>query len=196
MVVLATMFITQITMAKFTFTKLSIPDVVLVEPTLFNDERGFFSEMYNKREFVDVGIDEDFVQDNFSFSGGGVVRGLHFSISPHGTSKLVRCTSGEIFDVAVDIRSDSETFGKWVSAVLSEQNHRMLFVPKGFAHGFCVMGESAGVSYKVTDFYYPESDAGIIFNDPDIAIDWPIKNPILSEKDKKLPFLKDLNYER
>lgn len=179
-------------MSKFTFTKLSIPDVILVEPKLFEDTRGFFVETYNNKEFVEGGIIEDFVQDNYSFSRKGVIRGLHFSRPPHETAKLVRCSHGEILDVAVDIRPNSLTFGKWVSEILSENNHKMFFIPRGFAHGFCVMSDMAGVSYKVNDYYFPESDSGIIFNDPDIDINWPTAEPILSEKDKKLPFLKDL----
>ena len=179
-------------MSKFTFTKLSIPDVVLVEPRVFQDKRGFFVETYSREEFTKMGISEDFVQDNLSFSLKGVIRGLHFSLPPHETAKLVRCASGEILDVAVDIRPRSATFGKWVSAVLSEANHKMLFIPKGFAHGFCVLSDGAHVAYKVTDYYYPENDSGIMFNDPDLTINWPEKNPVLSDKDKNLQHFADL----
>lgn len=179
-------------MKKFVFISQSIPDVILIEPRALEDNRGFFVETYNKNDFTESGITEEFVQDNLSFSWKGVIRGLHFSKSPHETAKLVRCSRGEIFDVAVDIRRDSATFGKWVSAVLSDENRKMLFIPKGFAHGFCALSDIAGVSYKVSDFYFPEFDSGIIFNDPDISINWPIEDPILSDKDKKLPNLKDL----
>lgn len=179
-------------MSKFIFTKLSVPEVILVEPKIFEDHRGFFVETYNEKEFIEGGINERFVQDNLSFSVKGVIRGLHFSLPPHETAKLVRCASGEILDVAVDVRPHSLTFGTWVSAVLSSENRKMLFVPKGFAHGFCVLSDTAHVAYKVTDYYFPESDSGIIFNDPDLAIDWSVKEPILSEKDKILPLLKDV----
>jgi dTDP-4-dehydrorhamnose 3,5-epimerase len=177
-------------MSKFTFTRLSTPEVILVEPKIFEDHRGFFVETYNKKEFIEGGINEDFVQDNLSFSVKGVIRGMHFSLPPHETAKLVRCASGKILDVAVDVRLHSRTFGTWVSAVLSAENHKMLFVPKGFAHGFCVLSDTAHVAYKVTDYYRPENDFGISFKDPDIAIDWPVQNPILSEKDESLPSLK------
>lgn len=179
-------------MKKFIFTPLAISDVILIEPTKFEDNRGFFSETYNKKEFSEAGIDEDFIQDNLSFSHKGVVRGLHFSKSPHEMVKLVRCLEGEILDVAVDVRPDSKTFGKWVSEILSAENRKMLFVPRGFAHGFCALSDRVGVSYKVTDYYFPESESGIIFNDPDLAINWGTEEPILSEKDKKLPYFKDL----
>jgi dTDP-4-dehydrorhamnose 3,5-epimerase len=179
-------------MKKFTFNPLAIPDVIMVETLSFDDNRGSFTEIYNKKEFQEAGMGDNFVQDNLSFSRKGVIRGLHFSKAPHETAKLVRCTEGEIFDVAVDIREESPTFGKWVGEVLSADNHKMLFIPKGFAHGFCALTDTVQVSYKISDYYYPESDLGIIYNDPDIAINWPISDPILSDKDKKLPFLKDL----
>ena len=178
-------------MSKFNFTPTAIPEVILIEPKRFEDNRGFFIEMYNKREFAEVGINEDFVQDNFSFSHKGVIRGLHFSTKPHETVKLVRCSKGEIMDVAVDVRPNSQTFGKWVSEILSNENNKMFIIPRGFATGFCVLSESAEVSYKVTDYYFPESEVGIIYNDPDLAIEWGVENPVLSEKDKKLPSLKD-----
>lgn len=179
-------------MKKFIFTQLAIPDVILVEPKKFEDPRGFFSETYNKKDFSKAGINVDFVQDAYSFSQQNVIRGLHFSKSPHETAKLVRCVQGEILDIAVDIRPSSKTFGQWVAEKLSESNGKMLFIPQGFAHGFCILSEFAGVAYKVSDFYYPESDSGIIWNDPDLAIDWGIQKPILSDKDKQLPTLKDL----
>lgn len=177
---------------KFNFTPLSIPDVIMIEPQLFEDGRGYFIETYNKQDFEEAGINEDFVQDNFSFSKNKVIRGLHFSKAPHELVKLVRCVNGEIMDVAVDVRPNSPTFGKWVSERLSSDNHKMLFMPEGFAHGFCVLSDVAEVVYKVNDYYFPESEQGIIYNDKDLAIDWPISNPILSDKDKILPSLKDL----
>ena len=179
-------------MAKFTFTPLSIPDVILVEPKLFEDSRGYFVETYNQKDFEEAGIKENFVQDNFSFSKKGVIRGLHFSKSPHETVKLVRCISGEILDVAVDVRPNSPTFGKWVSEILSSDNRKMLFIPKGFAHGFCALSDTVEIVYKVNDYYFPESEQGIIYNDRDLAINWPISDPIMSDKDKILPSFKDL----
>ena len=179
-------------MEKFNFTSLAIPGVMIVEPRIFLDNRGGFAETYNKKEFERAGIKEDFVQDNFSFSKKGVIRGLHFSKSPHETVKLVRCISGEIMDVAVDVRPDSPTFGKWVSETLSGDNQKMLFIPKGFAHGFCALTDTVQVAYKVNDYYFPESEQGIIYNDKDLAINWPETNPIMSDKDKILPSLKDL----
>lgn len=179
-------------MSKFVFKPSNIPEVIVIEPQAFEDSRGVFIETYNRKEFVEAGINDFFVQDNYSFSFKGVIRGLHFTQSPHETTKLIRCISGEIMDVAVDVRRDSKTFGQWVSEIISEDNHKMLLIPKGFAHGFCVLSDKARISYKVTDYYHPESDLGIIFNDPDLSIPWPLLNNVLSEKDKKLPFLKDL----
>ncbi len=179
-------------MNKFTFTPLEIPEVILVETKKFNDERGFFSETYNKKEFTEAGITEDFIQDNYSFSKKGVIRGLHISKAPKDTAKLVRCIEGEIMDVVVDVRPDSKTYGKYVSQVLSKENHKALFVPKGFAHGFSVRSDEATIVYKVTDYYYPEYDKGVNWADPEIGIDWGISEPVLSEKDQKLPLLKDL----
>ncbi|CUU08655.1 dTDP-4-dehydrorhamnose 3,5-epimerase [Candidatus Thermokryptus mobilis] len=182
----------------FKFTRVSqIPELVVIEPIVFEDKRGFFMETYSYREFERFGITEKFVQDNHSKSIKGVLRGLHFQVEPFAQSKLVRCIKGEIFDVAVDIRPGSKTFKKWFGVILSEENKRILYIPKGFAHGFVVLSEIAEVEYKVDNFYSPEHDRGIIWNDPDIGIEWPIDNPILSEKDAKLPtlkeFLKDLS---
>lgn len=179
-------------MQKFIFTPTTISEVVVIVPRIFEDNRGFFTEVYNKKEFLEFGINENFVQDNFSFSKKDVIRGLHFSKTPGETAKLVRCLKGKIFDVAVDIRPDSKTFGKWVGETLSAENRKMFFVPRGFAHGFCSMTPEVEVSYKVTDYYSPENDLGIIYNDPDFGIKWPIENPILSEKDKNLPTYKSL----
>ncbi len=179
-------------MKKFTFTELALPEIIKIEYMHFEDDRGFFSEVYNKKEFAERGILDNFVQDNISFSKKNVIRGIHFSKAPHEMSKLVRCVSGEIWDVAVDVRLGSPTFGKYVAETLSGDNNKILYIPKGFAHGFCVLSGEATVAYKQSDYYYPEIDAGVIYNDPDIAINWPVKEPIMSEKDKKLPNLKDL----
>ena len=176
----------------FQFSRLAIPDVVLIEPTVFPDERGFFIESYKYSEFAAFGIKEHFVQDNHSRSVKGVLRGLHYQRQPKAQGKLVRVVVGEIFDVGVDIRKGSPTYGKWVGEVLSAENKRMLYIPPGFAHGFCVLSEVAEVLYKTTTEYSPEHDAGIIWNDPEIGIEWPIEHPILSEKDAGLPFLKEL----
>lgn len=175
-------------------TKLTLEEVLLIEPKIFGDSRGFFLELYNQKEFVEKGIEPQFVQDNFSRSTKGVLRGLHYQASPMAQGKLVQCIRGEIFDVAVDIRKNSPNFGKWVSAILSEENHYQLYIPKGFAHGFCVLSEQADVLYKATNFYAPHLDRGIIWNDPRIAISWPITDvtdAIVSKKDQMLPLLED-----
>lgn len=182
--------------SKFTCTETHFEKVFVIAPTIFGDQRGFFMETYNKKEFYELGIDIDFVQDNHSRSKKGTLRGLHFQ-KKHAQSKLVRVTSGAVFDVVVDIRPDSSTFGQWFGCILSEDNRKLLFVPEGFAHGFLVLTERADFLYKCNDFYHPEYEAGIIWNDEDIAIGWPLKEygidePILSEKDKKLPKLKEL----
>ncbi len=174
-------------MAKFTFKKLKIPDLVLIEPTVFADQRGFFMETYNRREFENFGINTEFVQDNHSRSIKGVLRGLHYQLKEKAQAKLVRVIKGEIYDVAVDIRRGSPYYGKWVGVILSESNKRMLFIPEGFAHGFCVLSREAEVLYKTSEFYSPAHERGIIWNDPDLRIEWPIKNPLLSEKDKRWP---------
>ena len=175
----------------FSFKLLQIPEVILIEVKSFQDERGLFLENFKESEFKNNGIDSNFVQDNFSHSVKGVLRGLHFQNNPKAQAKLVSALRGEIFDVAVDIRKNSPTFGKWVSEILSEKNHRLLYVPEGFAHGFCVLSEEADVLYKVNNEYSPENEKGIIWNDPDINIKWPIDKPILIEKDLQLSLLKD-----
>ena len=175
----------------FNFKKLQIPEVILVEPKVFEDERGFFMETYKMPDFIASGIKGSFVQDNHSRSTKGVLRGLHYQTPPFAQGKLVRVVRGEIFDVAVDIRKGSPTYGKWVGALLSEENKNMLYIPEGFAHGFCVLSEIAEVIYKSTNVYSPQFEAGIIYNDEDLHIKWPIKGPILSEKDKKWPTLKE-----
>ncbi|GFN23658.1 dTDP-4-dehydrorhamnose 3,5-epimerase [Thermanaeromonas sp. C210] len=175
----------------FRFTRLEIPEVVLIEPVVFPDERGFFLEAYKYSEFAAFGITERFLQDNHSRSRKGVLRGLHYQNPPKAQGKLIRVVVGEIFDVAVDIRKGSPTYGRWVGVRLSSENKRMLYIPPGFAHGFCVLSEAAEVLYKTTEEYAPECEAGIIWNDPDIRISWPVENPVLSPKDARWPPLKD-----
>ena len=170
--------------------KTFIEDLLIIEPQLFKDERGFFYESYNKNN---LDIDIDFVQDNESKSYKGVIRGLHFQAPPFEQSKLVRCVSGNILDVAVDLRKNSKTYGEFFSVELSSENNKQLFVPKGFAHGFQVLSETAIVNYKVDNFYNPKSDSGIIRNDKDLLIDWNLDlKPILSVKDLKLISFKEL----
>lgn len=168
----------------FEFERLQIPDVILVKPKVFGDNRGFFMETYKKSEFIKNGITDEFVQDNHSKSGAKVLRGLHYQESPYGQAKLVRCPRGRIYDVAVDIRPNSKTFGKYVKVELSEENKFMLYIPDGFAHGFVVLSDGAELLYKTSGEYVPQADRGIIWNDNDINIDWNIDfEPILSEKD-------------
>ncbi|EIN8655915.1 dTDP-4-dehydrorhamnose 3,5-epimerase [Citrobacter freundii] len=171
--------------------KTEIPEVLIFEPKVFGDERGFFMESFNQKIFEEaVGRKIEFVQDNHSKSAKGVLRGLHYQIPPFAQGKLVRCVLGEVFDVAVDIRRDSDTFGKWVGINLSAENKRQLWIPEGFAHGFLVLSQEAEFLYKATNYYSPGSDSGLAWNDPDIKIDWPLINkPILSDKDSKQPFL-------
>jgi dTDP-4-dehydrorhamnose 3,5-epimerase len=176
----------------FKFERLSILDVIVITPTVFRDERGFFMEAYKKSEFAAAGIPERFVQDNQSKSGHAVLRGLHYQKIPKAQGKLMQVTQGEIFDVAVDIRKGSPTYGKWVGVKLSSNSAQMLYVPVGFAHGFCVLSETAEVTYKVTDEYSPEHEAGIVWDDPDIAIAWPVEHPSLSRRDAAYPRLKGL----
>lgn len=175
-----------------TFTKLAIDGLVVIEPKVFGDSRGFFMESYNKKLFQENGIDIDFVQDNHSRSAKDVLRGLHFQLPPFAQDKLVRVIKGEVLDVAVDIRKDSPTYGKWESVKLSEENKKMFLVPQGFAHGFLVLSESADFEYKVSNYYSPEHDRGLRWNDADINVEWGISNPQLSEKDANQPFFKDL----
>ncbi|ONN27377.1 dTDP-4-dehydrorhamnose 3,5-epimerase [Thermosipho affectus] len=183
-------------MSKFKKVSTPIEGLYIIEPTVFGDNRGFFMESWNKKEFSEIGLDIDFVQDNHSRSKKDVLRGLHFQVKyPQG--KLVRVVRGIVFDVAVDLRKNSPTFGKWYGVILSEENKKMFYIPEGFAHGFLVLSDEADFLYKTTEYYYPEYDAGVIWNDPDINIKWPfeeygIKEPILSEKDKKLPQLKEI----
>lgn len=173
-------------------TRLDIPDVILIEPKAFGDERGFFFESFNQQQFDEaVGHHVEFVQDNHSRSTKGVLRGLHYQMPPFAQGKLVRVVSGEVFDVAVDIRESSSTFGQWVGAYLSEENKNQLWVPEGFAHGFIVLSESADFIYKTTNYYSPESERSIIWSDKDISIGWPYKeNKKVSEKDGNSPTFK------
>ena len=170
---------------SFTFKPMEIPEVIIIEPSVHTDDRGFFAETYKKTEFIKNGISHEFVQGNHSYSEKGVIRGLHFQTWPHAQGKLVSVLSGKILDVAVDLRPDSKTFGKWVSAELSEKNHRMLWIPAGFAHGFLAI-ETSHVIYKVTSEYDQKTEGGITWNDRDIGIEWPESSPRLSERDLKL----------
>jgi len=170
----------------------AIPGVVVVTPRIFRDERGFFTESYSKRTFEAAGLVYDLIQDNHSLSvDPGVVRGLHYQMNPKAQTKIVRVTRGAIFDVAIDIRQGSPTFGQWVSEILTAENGRQLIVPKGFAHGFCTLVPNTEVMYKVDEFYSPEHDRGIRWNDPDLNISWPYDNLILSDKDRNAPTLKE-----
>jgi dTDP-4-dehydrorhamnose 3,5-epimerase len=174
------------------FIKTEIPGLVILEPRVFADDRGYFMESYQKKKFKDHGIDIDFTQDNISFSVKGTLRGLHYQLPPHCQTKLVRVTQGAVFDVAVDIRRGSPTFGRWFGVELSESNKRALYIPDGFAHGFCVLSETAQFTYKCSNYYAPQLDRGIIWNDPIIAIQWPLAQPpIVSAKDQKLPLLSE-----
>lgn len=181
-------------MAKIKVTPCGIEGLYVIEPKVFGDERGYFVETYNKQEFSEFGLDMEFVQDNQSMSGKGVLRGLHFQKRfPQG--KLVRVLSGEVFDVAVDIRKGSETYGKWFGVVLSDENKKQFYVSEGFAHGYLVLSETAVFAYKCTEFYHPEDEGGIRWDDPDIGIEWPLEEGVqvmLSEKDKLHGGMKDL----
>jgi dTDP-4-dehydrorhamnose 3,5-epimerase len=175
---------------KVSETKLA--DVFIIEPKVHGDHRGFFVESYNSATFKKFGIDFPFVQDNHSLSvETGVIRGLHYQLNPKAQTKLVRVISGAIYDVVVDIRKSSPTFGQWIGVILSAANKRQLLVPRGFAHGFCTIVPNTEVVYKVDEYYSPECDRGILWNDPAIGIEWPTSNPILSDKDQKHPLLND-----
>lgn len=173
-------------MGKFTFVETGLPGVLVIEPTVFGDARGYFMETFQKEEFAAAGITDEFVQDNQSKSSRGVLRGLHFQ-KEHTQGKLVRVTKGEVFDVAVDCRPSSATFGKWVGVTLSEENKKQFYVPKGFAHGFLVLSDEAEFCYKCTDYYDPTAEGGIPYNDPTVNVEWPDCGCeyLLSEKDKK-----------
>ena len=182
-------------MGNFKFNKTSIEGVYIIESKVFGDSRGYFMETYNKEAFEESGLTMNFVQDNESRSTKGVLRGLHFQ-TKHSQGKLVRVTQGEVFDVAVDLRKGSKTFGKWEGVVLTSENKKQFYIPEGFAHGFLVLSDTATFNYKCTDFYAPQYDSGLIWNDKDIAIEWPldrIDNILLSEKDKVQKTLKELD---
>ena len=175
----------------FQFEKLEIPDLILITAKAFEDPRGFFMETHKQSEFASNGITQTFVQGNFSRSTYGVLRGLHYQLSPKAQGKLVNVIRGEIYDVAVDIRKGSPSFAKWVGLKISADDFRLIYVPTGFAHGFCVVSDEADVAYMVTEEYAPEADRGIAWNDPVLGIDWPVEEPILSKKDSELPDLND-----
>ncbi|MGC9079501.1 MAG: dTDP-4-dehydrorhamnose 3,5-epimerase [Nanopusillaceae archaeon] len=175
----------------FEFIRLEIPDVILIKPKKFEDERGFFMELFKDQDIKNI-INFNIVQVNLSRSKYGVLRGLHFQKGDYAQAKIVTCIRGIIFDVAVDLRKNSPTFGKWVGYILSEYNRYMLYIPRGFAHGFLVLSDFAEVLYFVDNIYSPRDEGGLIWNDKDVNISWPIDNPILSEKDKKWPTLKEL----
>jgi dTDP-4-dehydrorhamnose 3,5-epimerase len=177
---------------KISETKL--PGVLIFEPDLFSDDRGFFLETWRRQRYYDAGILDSFVQDNVSVSQKGTLRGLHFQ-HPHAQGKLIQVLSGEVMDVAVDIRLDSPTFAKSVSVILSESNHKQVYIPPGFAHGFCVISDTAIFSYKCTNCYNASAEGGVAWNDPDLGIDWPIDSPIISAKDAGYPRLKDISHD-
>lgn len=173
-------------------TKTKLEGVVIIEPDVFGDNRGFFMESWNKKNMAEVGLDYDFVQDNHSKSTvKGTLRGIHFQKGDKSQAKLVRCVKGAVLDVAVDLRRNSSTFKQWIGVELSEENKKQLLIPRGFGHGFVTLTDDVEFLYKADNYYAPEADAGIRWNDPDIGVEWGVENPILSEKDKKNPFLKD-----
>ncbi|MBR1753269.1 dTDP-4-dehydrorhamnose 3,5-epimerase [bacterium] len=179
---------------SFEFEKQKIQDVILVKPRVFGDERGFFMETYKKSEFEQNGIPNNFIQDNHSKSSKGVLRGLHYQAGEHAQAKIVRCVKGRIYDVAVDIRPESKTFGQYVKVELSQDNKHMLFIPRGFAHGFAALSEEVEILYKADNEYAPQADRGVLWCDEDINIDWEIDfEPLLSEKDRTQPRLKEIN---
>jgi dTDP-4-dehydrorhamnose 3,5-epimerase len=175
----------------FRFERLGIPDLFLITAKAFEDPRGFFMETHKQSEFAANGISQSFVQGNFSRSSYGVLRGLHYQLSPKAQGKLVNVIRGEIFDVAVDMRRGSPSFAKWVGVKISAEDFQLIYVPAGFAHGFCVVSDEADVAYMVTEEYAPEADRGIAWNDPALGIAWPVEDPILSKKDSELPGLDD-----
>jgi dTDP-4-dehydrorhamnose 3,5-epimerase len=182
-------------MGKFKFLETKLKDLYIIEPAVFGDTRGYFMEIYNKKDFFEAGLTMEFVQDNESKSKKGVLRGMHFQ-TKHTQGKLVRVTEGEVFDVAVDLRIGSPTFGQWEGVLLSSENKRQFYIPEGFAHGFLVLSDTAIFNYKCTDFYYPEYDSGLLWNDEEVGINWPldrIEEILLSEKDKKQKKLSELD---
>ena len=176
-------------------SKTSLPGVLLIEPRVFADARGFFLETWHQERYREYGLPHHFVQDNLSYSSHAILRGLHFQY-PYAQSKLVYVVHGTVFDVAVDIRVGSPTFGRSYGVVLSSENKRQLYIPEGFAHGFCVTSENAVVVYKCTNFYAPSAEGGILWNDPDLAIRWPVLAPTLSDKDHRYPPLREISVDR
>jgi dTDP-4-dehydrorhamnose 3,5-epimerase len=170
--------------------KTPIDGILVIEPDVFKDERGFFLETFHAQKYMDLGIEDNFVQDNMSFSSKGILRGLHFQ-HRNPQAKLVQVLLGEVFDVAVDIRRDSPTFGKWFGIMLSQENLLQMYIPEGFAHGYCVVSKTALFAYKCSNFYSPADEGGLLWSDPDIEIKWPISNPVLSAKDSQLPCLSE-----
>ena len=177
------------------FSETALPGVLVIEPRVFGDSRGFFYESYNEKTFRDAGIDRRFVQSNVSRSSRGVLRGLHYQW-PNPQGKLVSVLEGEVYDVAVDIRRGSPTFGQWAAAMLTADNHRHFWIPEGFAHGFCVVSEFATFAYQCTDLYSPTADGSVRWDDPAIGIDWPVSGPLLSDKDARAPLLADVSEAR
>ena len=175
----------------FRFPPTDISGVIVIDPPVFRDDRGFFMESYKRSEFAAGGINETFVQCNQSKSARGILRGLHYQKNPKAQAKLVRALSGEIYDVAVDLRKGSSTYGKWTTVILSAENKKMLFVPVGFAHGLCVTSADAEMLYMTTEEYAPDLEAGVLWDDPDLAIEWPVANPVLSARDRAWPRLRD-----
>ena len=175
----------------FNLIKSNISEIILIEPSIYTDDRGYVKETYRSDKLKEIGVDADFVQENYARSIQNVIRGLHYQKNnPQG--KLITCMYGTVFDVAVDIREDSSTYGQYVSTILSDENHRQIWIPPGFAHGFCVLSSYADLNYKFTDYYDPNDAYGLIWNDPSISIDWPISYPLLSAKDSHLPTLQNL----
>ena len=179
----------------FTFKPLSIPDVILIEPKVFPDDRGYFLESFKASDFEKANLPTHFLQDNFSFSRKGVIRGLHYQRDPKAQGKLVSVLKGGVWDVAVDIRRESPTFLKWVAADLNDQNHAMLLIPPGFAHGFAAVTDDVHLLYKCTNEYEPQADAGIRWDDQDIAVKWPVDIPIVSDKDRNLPIALSVDFD-
>lgn len=179
-----------------TVSETELDGVLIIEPKVFGDNRGWFMETYSRRDFEDAGITAEFVQDNRSFSSKkGIIRGLHFQRNPMCQAKLLTCLKGEILDVAVDLRKDSPNYKKWISVKLTAENKKQIFIPKGFAHGFLTLTDDVEIMYKCDELYSPECDGGIRFDDPEIGVEWGVENPILSEKDKNAPYLKDIKLD-
>lgn len=166
--------------------------VAIIEPDVFGDHRGFFMESYNQKKFQELGLDFNLIQDNHSLSvQAGTIRGLHYQLNPKAQTKIVRALTGAIYDVVVDIRKNSPTYGQWIGVILTAENKRQIVIPKGFAHGICTLVENTQIMYKVDEYYSPEHDRGILWNDPELGISWPTSNPVLSDKDKNQPALRD-----